>query len=169
MSRFMNGVRQGRDQGLAARKQRWPFGPPADEQAPEPLDGYDDERETADDAGDDQARIDALQSELHARETERDEYKGLVAELADAVEQQRARIAELEAAIETACEPFATVLNLPGVATWLRARFHPDKYPDANADQLLLLTEATKAINAAYDLLRQKARAKDQPSDSSAS
>ena len=97
------------------------------------------------------------------------EYKQLLGELADNVEQQQARIAELEATVE----PFSTVLRMPGVESWLRKRFHPDQYPDASAEQQHSLTEATKHINAVFAAIRQNAaREKDQPaqpSDSSSS
>jgi hypothetical protein len=168
----MDALRRGRDEAVAERRQRprpeYPGGPHDDDYRPHDEDDYRpyDDPPPAESEGL-QVRIAELESDLRAREAERDEYKGLLSELADAVDQHRARIAELEMAL-AATEPFASVLQLPGVETWLRTRFHPDKYPDADPEQQRLLNEATKTINAAYTLIRQaNAHAKDQSSDSS--
>ena len=154
MAGFMDGLRRGRDDVKAEHWRRSPFAAPLHEQPAEPREAYADE--LAPDAAQPLARIDELEADCA-------EYKQLLGELADNVEQHQARIAELEALLE----PFSTVLRLPGVETWLRMRFHPDKYPDASAEQLHSLTEATKHINAVYDTIRQ--REKDQPAQPSES
>jgi hypothetical protein len=67
-------------------------------------------------------------------------------------------------ALEAALEPLAGTLMLRGVETWLRTRFHPDKYPDANPEQLKLLNDATKKINAVYTATkRNRAASADKP------
>jgi hypothetical protein len=155
---FMDGLRRGRDEIKAEHWQRSSFAAPVHEQPAEPPVADADEPDA--DTGQHQAHFDELESTLRTRDAECAEYKQLLGELADNVEQQQTRIAELEAAIE----PFSTVLRLPGVEVWLRMRFHPDKSPDADADQLHALTEATKQINAVYATIRQNAaREKDQP------
>jgi len=159
---FMDALRRGRDEAIAEHVRRSPFAAPLQEQPAEPPEEYPEEYADgpAADTGQHQARIDELESAMRAREAECEGYKLLLGELADHVDQHRVRIAELEAA----AEPLVAVLRLPGVETWLRTRFHPDKYPDANADQQRSLNEATKSVNAAYTAIRQmSARGKDQP------
>lgn len=80
-----------------------------------------------------------------------------LAELAEFAEQMRDRIAELES-LPPESEIFAAVLRLRGVEKWLRARFHPDKHPDANEEELEAYTQATQQINAAYSALRRQDR-----------
>lgn len=84
------------------------------------------------------------------------ELEATLKELADYAEQMRARIAELES-LPAGDEMFACVLRLPGVERWLRMTFHPDKHPDASADEKQALTEATQKVNAAYAALKGKA------------
>jgi hypothetical protein len=155
MAGFMDGLRRGRADVKAEHWRRSPFAAPLHEQPADQREAYADD--PAPDAGQPVARIEELEAECT-------EYKQLLGELADNVEQQQARIAVLEATVE----PFSTVLGLPGVETWLRKRFHPDQYPDASAEQQHSLTEATKHINAVYAAIRQSAaREKDQPAQPS--
>lgn len=84
-----------------------------------------------------------------------------LAELAEYAEQMRDRIAELES-LPPESETFAAVLRLRGVEKWLRAKFHPDKHPDADEEARQAYTEATQHINAAYSALKRQDR---QPTD----
>ena len=92
---------------------------------------------------------------LASRDDEGKEYQRLIKDLADSVEQQQARIKELEEA--EPAEPFAAVLMLPGVEKGLRVRFHPDTHPKADETEKLALNEATKMINAVYAAIKRKA------------
>jgi hypothetical protein len=79
------------------------------------------------------------------------------AEVSALADQQNARIIELEA--ELAASPaaiFAEVLRLPGVRTFLVARFHPDKHRDTNEVERAQLTGQLQKINAAYEALEKK-------------
>jgi hypothetical protein len=89
-----------------------------------------------------------LDSALRQRDDELADIKRLLAEMTDYAEKMEARVIELIAG----AEPMAKTLRLPGVKTFLMNKFHPDKYPDADARQRELLTEALKTINAAYAL-----------------
>jgi hypothetical protein len=47
------------------------------------------------------------------------------------------------------------VLALPGVKTWLLAKFHPDKHADANDAERELHTQNVQKINAAYEIVER--------------
>src|ERR1700733_1471490 len=128
-SGFMDGLRRGRDEAIAARRRRRPA------VEAEPADS--DTSQVGDASWEDAYR---------ALEAQHEETKQLVGELAETVELLQARVVELIGA----AEPMAKVLRLPGVKTWLLQRFHPDKYPEADERQSELLNDAIKAINAAY-------------------
>ncbi len=95
-----------------------------------------------------------------------------IEELVEDAEQLRARIAELEAALrelteyaeqlqasvaglETVAAPLVAVLLMPGVKTMLTNHFHPEKHPEANAEQRAAYKEAMSAVNEAYDVIKK--------------
>jgi hypothetical protein len=96
--------------------------------------------------GDDGENSAELHAALQQREDELAETKRLLAEMVDYAEQMEARVIELI----VGAEAMAKALLLPGVKAYLLQRFHPDKYPDADAGQHELLTNALQTINAAY-------------------
>jgi hypothetical protein len=137
MASFKEAFRQGREQARAARG-----APPLSRNEWDaPGSG-----EAAADDGTHAAGSAAFEEALRQRDEELAETKQLLAEMADYAEKMEARVIELIAS----SEPMARVLLLPGVKTYLLQRFHPDKYPDADAKQRELLTNALKTINTAY-------------------
>src|SRR3954453_3924613 len=91
----------------------------------------------------------------------------LLAEPIDIPEEIKAYVAELEAGLgeltqstgelqartaelESVATPLAAALLMPGVKAMLANRFHPDKYPDATAEQRAAYEEAMKVVNEAY-------------------
>jgi hypothetical protein len=134
---FMDGLRRGRDEAIAARGRRRP----AVEAEP--------------DADTSQVGDVSWEDAYRALEAQHEETKQLVGELADTVELLRARVVELIGG----AEPLAKVLRLPGAKTWLLQRFHPDKYPEADERQSELLNDAIKAINAAYAVIEKERQA----------
>jgi hypothetical protein len=95
--------------------------------------------------GDERARLfeleEALEQERHARA----QAEASVKELEALVERQQTEKADDGAAV------VMPVLMLPGVKAWLLNRFHPDKFPRADAVRRQELTDALQTINAAYD------------------
>src|SRR4051812_38109606 len=77
------------------------------------------------------------------------ELEDVLRELTEYAEQLQARMAELE----SVATPLATALLMPGVKAMLANRFHPDKNPDATAEQLAAYEEAMKVINEAYAVI----------------
>jgi hypothetical protein len=138
---FMEGFRRGRDEAVADFANRDPRTPP------EP-----DAREDAVilEAGD-RELIGRLEAQVRELEAIREDNRRLIADMAEEIEGLRAALDD--AAAPSA--PFEDILRLPGVETWLRKRFHPDKYPDASEEQQRALTEATQKINAAYAAMRK--------------
>jgi hypothetical protein len=142
MSKFMSEFRKGRNEARAVRG-----APPLPRRERDAWDG--DEAAPAernDGAGN--ARLAELEPALGESGDELANTKRLLGEMADYAEKMEARVIELIAG----AEPMAKTLRLPGVKTYLLQRFHPDKYPDADAEQRGLLTNALKTINAAYAL-----------------
>jgi hypothetical protein len=92
-----------------------------------------------------------LETALREREAEIEQHKKLLAELAEFTEQQKARIAELEAMIA----PLVAVLLIPGVKTGLINRFHPDKHPEADEATRTAYNEALRVINEAYAVVNR--------------
>lgn len=131
---FMDGLRRGRDEAIAARGRRRPAG------------------EAEPDSDTSQAGDASWEDTYRALEAQHEETRQLVGELAETVELLQARVVELIGG----AEPMAKVLRLPGVKTWLLQRFHPDKYPEADERQSELLDDAIKAINAAYAVIAKE-------------
>jgi hypothetical protein len=139
---FWEDFRNGRDQVRAAKG-----APRVDRDRKQDRDAWDKG------AGGGQASGSAeLQAALEQRERELDDAFRLLAEMKEFVELQSNRVIELIGAIE----PMANVLRLPGVKTFLLQRFHPDAHPNASAAEREALTEAMKAINAAYAVLSKE-------------
>jgi hypothetical protein len=81
--------------------------------------------------------------------------KETFAETAALAEQLNARVNELETQL-AGTAVYGEVLLLPGVKTYLVARFHPDKHRDANETERQGLTENLQKINTAYEALENK-------------
>jgi len=85
-----------------------------------------------------------------------DNEKHSLAEVTALAEQLQARVDELESELAASSGAvFAQVLRLSGVKTYLLARFHPDKHPEANETERRALTEDLQKINAAYEALER--------------
>jgi hypothetical protein len=139
-SGFMDGLRRGRDAAIAARgRQRRP----SVEAEPD----YDTPQ--MDDSSGEEA--------YRALEAEHEESKRLIAELAETVELLDRRVIEL---IKGA-EPMANVLRIPGVRTFLLQHCHPDRHPNASAEEREVWTEAMKAINLVYAFLAKELQSMD--------
>jgi hypothetical protein len=117
--------------------------------------------------------LEELSAEVEKRvaelETERDEYKKLLADVVTAAEGERDEnkklladvAAEVEARIaevESERDLFADVLQAPRVHTVLKKALHTDTYPKADADERRRLTEAFIKMKAAYDLIGAKGK-----------
>jgi hypothetical protein len=131
-SRFMEGLRRGRDAAIAARSRRR-----------HSAEGDTEEAQT--DGG-------SLEEEYRALESEHEESKRLVAELADTVELLQERVKDLILGVEM----MANVLQLPGVKKYLRMRFHPDQHQGATEEQREKLTAAIQTINVVYDIIEKE-------------
>jgi hypothetical protein len=82
--------------------------------------------------------------------------RALLAEVHELAELSQARIAELESQLTAAhsrADRFSEVLELQGVRRTLHRLTHPDAHPGATEEQLRTLNEASRKINAAYELL----------------
>ena len=82
--------------------------------------------------------------------------RALLAELHELAEISQARIAELETQLTAAhyrADRFSDVLELQGVRRTLHRLTHPDAHPGATEEQLRALNEASRKLNAAYELL----------------
>ena len=82
--------------------------------------------------------------------------RALLAELHELAELSQARIAELETQLTAAhyrADRFSDVLELQGVRRTLHRLTHPDAHPGATEEQLRALNEASRKLNAAYELL----------------
>jgi len=128
---FMDEFRRGRAAARAARG-----APPLDQSDAGP-DGM---------CGADERIEDAEQPEAHIAE-----LKAALRELTEYAEQLQARVAGLE----TVAAPLAAVLLMPGVKTMLVNRFHPDRNPQANAEQRAAYGEALRVINEAYAVIEK--------------
>jgi hypothetical protein len=80
------------------------------------------------------------------------DQQNTVAEVSALAEQLNARVIELEAEVAA----LTGVLRLPGVKTWLLSRFHPDKHPNANAEERRAFEECAQMINVAYEVVERK-------------
>lgn len=141
---FIEGYRRARDEAIADYIGHPPEGrPPEDYPDAAPDDAAAEQR---------RLRIEELEAALRASHAKGDEQRQILDELADRLENQHAQIGELEATLAL----LAGALRLPDVETWLRTRFHPDKYPNASTDQAQRLLEATQTINAAYAAIKQR-------------
>jgi hypothetical protein len=108
------------------------------------------------------ASVADLEAALRSHEDELAESKRLLGEMTDYAEMMQSRVIELIAAGEV----MAKALRLPGVKTFLVQRFHPDKYPDADAEKRELLTRAFQTITAAYARAGELQSAEDSSSPS---
>ena len=93
--------------------------------------------------------------------------RALLAELHELAELSQARIAELETQLTAAhyrADRFGDVLELQGVRRTLRRLTHPDAHPGANEEQLRALNEASRKLNAAYELLDRAGEQKREAS-----
>src|SRR4051794_14381513 len=77
------------------------------------------------------------------------ELEAALGELTQSIGELQARTAELEGV----ATPLAAALLIPGVKAMLANRFHPDKNPDATAEQRAGYEEAMKVINEAYAVI----------------
>jgi hypothetical protein len=104
----------------------------------------------------------------HAREEYRDAPLGsneapgdaaetkILAKVTAMAEALQARVDELEAERDASpLKQLIAVLALPGVKTWLLAKFHPDKHPNANDAERELHTQNVQKINAAYEFVER--------------
>jgi hypothetical protein len=133
---FMDEFRHGRAAARAARD------------APN-TGGDDDFDALGGDAGQHSARIAELEAALRERDGEAAKHKQLIADLKEFAEQLQARVAGLE----TVAAPLVAVLLMPGVKAMLVNRFHPDKHPEANAEQRAAYGEALSVINESYTVV----------------
>jgi hypothetical protein len=126
---FMDEFRRGRAQARAARG-----APPLDQWDAGPDDVPDERIEDAE-------QLPARVAELTAALCELTEY----------AEQLRTHVAGLE----TVAAPLVAVLLMPGIKAMLVNRFHPDKHPEANAEQRAAYGEALRVINEAYAVIEK--------------
>jgi hypothetical protein len=140
MPSFREAYRRKLAQARAATSAHYPPFPPS-----HPRDGGQDHPQPS---WDETPLGDVAEPQAALQDGELAEAKRLLAEMTDYAEQLEARVVELIAG----AEPMARVLRLPGVKNYLREKFHPDKYPEADERQHEQLTEALKTINAAYAL-----------------
>jgi hypothetical protein len=89
----------------------------------------------------------------------------MLGELREVAEAALARKTELETEMTAAqwcIARLADVLELPGFKQAVVKAFFPDAHPDATAEQRSRLTEAAAKINAAYELLDQRKKPRDE-------
>jgi hypothetical protein len=67
----------------------------------------------------------------------------------DAALRELTKLKDSVAGLETVAAPLVAVLLMPGVKTMLTNRFHPEKHPEANAEQRAAYEEAMSVVNAA--------------------
>lgn len=105
------------------------------------------------------SETDPLRERVTNLEGDIEEKKKLIDEMAAQLEPMQKRLPELEGERDL----FVEVLQIPGVRKLLLKVVLPDAHPDADEDQIRLLTAWSRKVNAAYELIGRKKQTSESP------